>query len=356
MMPAGHAPPSRPCTPTGCAPPRRPARAAVRLVGRDAHARRDHHAEGGRERAARAAGDRRLDQRAHPPDRDRRPRSASDVDLQALNELSATRRRCWSTSSPPAQHYMEDFYAAGGMGAVLRELRPLLHLDCLTVTGETLGERLDAAAVGPVDRDVDPAAAPSRSSRRAGSSRCSASWRRAAPSSSARPPTPALFEREGRAVVFDVARGPGGAHRRSGARRDARRLPGAAERRPARAAGHARGRLPADPGEARARGRQGHGAHLRRAHERHRLRHGRAARRARGRVGRAAGAGAERRPHPPQRRASDASTCWSDAELAPASEALAPPAPPARGYARLYAAARAAGAEGCDFDFLRPAR
>jgi dihydroxy-acid dehydratase len=37
---------------------------------------------------------------------------------------------------------MEDFFAAGGVGAVMRELKKDLHLDCLTVTGETLGERL----------------------------------------------------------------------------------------------------------------------------------------------------------------------------------------------------------------------
>ena len=43
---------------------------------------------------------------------------------------------------PTGAHYMEDFHAAGGMRRVLRELRDLLHLDCLTVTGETLGERL----------------------------------------------------------------------------------------------------------------------------------------------------------------------------------------------------------------------
>ena len=48
---------------------------------------------------------------------------------------------------------MEDLFAAGGIGAVLRELKPLLNLDCLTVAGETLGERL-AGPAGPVDRDV----------------------------------------------------------------------------------------------------------------------------------------------------------------------------------------------------------
>ena len=54
---------------------------------------------------------------------------------------------------PSGQHYMEDFFAAGGLGAVLRELRGHLHLDCLTVTGETLGARLDADDAW-VDRSV----------------------------------------------------------------------------------------------------------------------------------------------------------------------------------------------------------
>ena len=54
---------------------------------------------------------------------------------------------------PSGQHYMEDFFAAGGLGAVLRELRDRLHLDCLTVTGETLGARLDGDDAW-VDRSV----------------------------------------------------------------------------------------------------------------------------------------------------------------------------------------------------------
>ena len=41
---------------------------------------------------------------------------------------------------------MEDFHAAGGVGAVLRELAPLLHLDWLTVTGGTLRRAPGAAA------------------------------------------------------------------------------------------------------------------------------------------------------------------------------------------------------------------
>ena len=44
---------------------------------------------------------------------------------------------------PTGQGYMEDLYKAGGLVAMLRELRPALHLDCLTVTGRTLGEEID---------------------------------------------------------------------------------------------------------------------------------------------------------------------------------------------------------------------
>jgi dihydroxy-acid dehydratase len=38
---------------------------------------------------------------------------------------------------------VEYFWYAGGVPAVMLELRDLLHLDCLTVTGKTLGENLD---------------------------------------------------------------------------------------------------------------------------------------------------------------------------------------------------------------------
>jgi len=55
---------------------------------------------------------------------------------------------------PVGNGYMEDFCAAGGMGALLRELKPLLHLDCMTITGETLAERLAGDPEGYVDRSI----------------------------------------------------------------------------------------------------------------------------------------------------------------------------------------------------------
>jgi dihydroxy-acid dehydratase len=40
---------------------------------------------------------------------------------------------------------MEDLFEAGGVPAVMKELAPLLHADCLTVNGKTLGENLEKA-------------------------------------------------------------------------------------------------------------------------------------------------------------------------------------------------------------------
>lgn len=48
---------------------------------------------------------------------------------------------------PSGMHYMEHLNEDGGLMAVLRELKPLLYLDCMTVSGRTLGEEIDAAPV-----------------------------------------------------------------------------------------------------------------------------------------------------------------------------------------------------------------
>jgi dihydroxy-acid dehydratase len=46
---------------------------------------------------------------------------------------------------PSGKYLMEDFFYAGGLPAVLRELLPLLHRDALTVNGKTLGENVAGA-------------------------------------------------------------------------------------------------------------------------------------------------------------------------------------------------------------------
>ncbi|MES2187397.1 MAG: dihydroxy-acid dehydratase [Pseudomonadota bacterium] len=75
-----------------------------------------------------------------------------DISLRRLNELSDT-TPVLVDLKPTGQFYMADLHAAGGIGAVLRELRHLLHLDCMTVTGETLGQRLEGESPW-VDRAV----------------------------------------------------------------------------------------------------------------------------------------------------------------------------------------------------------
>jgi dihydroxy-acid dehydratase len=79
-------------------------------------------------------------------------RAGVAVDLKKLNELSDS-TPVLVDLKPTGQHYMSDLYAAGGVGAVLRELKPLLHLDCMTVAGVTLGERLEREAAW-VDRSI----------------------------------------------------------------------------------------------------------------------------------------------------------------------------------------------------------
>jgi dihydroxy-acid dehydratase len=122
------------------------------------------------------------------------------IDLNRLNQLSDS-TPVLVDLKPTGQFYMSDLYAAGGVGAVLRELKPLLHLDCMTVTGETIGERLAHEAGAWVDRAVvrplaDPLAKEGGLVALFGSlAPNGAILKRSAADAN-------LFEREGRAVVF----------------------------------------------------------------------------------------------------------------------------------------------------------
>jgi dihydroxy-acid dehydratase len=103
---------------------------------------------------------------------------------------------------PSGQHYMEDFHKAGGMATLLRELKPLLHLDAMTVTGRTLGEEIDAAGPGFPQDIVRPMTDPIYPSGglavlRGNLAPLGAIIKPAAAS-------PHLLEHEGRAVVFET--------------------------------------------------------------------------------------------------------------------------------------------------------
>jgi dihydroxy-acid dehydratase len=127
--------------------------------------------------------------------------------LERLNRLS-DETPVLVDLKPTGAHYMEDFHAAGGVPAVLRRLAGDLHLEALSVTGRTLGEELAAAdpwddpeIIRPLDRPIQSegglvALFGSLAPRGAILKRAAAD--------------PALFEREGRAVVFasleDLAR------------------------------------------------------------------------------------------------------------------------------------------------------
>ncbi len=127
-------------------------------------------------------------------------RSGVKVTLDQLNQLSDS-TPVLVNLKPVGNGYMEDFFAAGGMGALLRELKPLLHLDCMTVTGETLGERLAAETEDFVDRSIIAA----RSEPLEPQGGLVALFGNIAPNGAVLKRSAAdarLFEHEGRAVVF----------------------------------------------------------------------------------------------------------------------------------------------------------
>jgi len=73
------------------------------------------------------------------------------LELPAFDRI-AQRTPVLANIRPSGAFLMEDFYYAGGLRALMAELRDLLQLECATVNGRTLGENLAGAAI--VNRDV----------------------------------------------------------------------------------------------------------------------------------------------------------------------------------------------------------
>ena len=89
-------------------------------------------------------------------------RAGITLPLERFDEISR-RIKVLANLRPCGEYLMEDFHDAGGLPALLEQIRGDLHLDCLTVSGQTLGENISGAKVyhpeviRPPDRPVGKA-------------------------------------------------------------------------------------------------------------------------------------------------------------------------------------------------------
>jgi dihydroxy-acid dehydratase len=88
-------------------------------------------------------------------------RAGARLDLDRFDALSK-RTPFLANIRPSGAFLMEDFYYAGGLTALMRQIRDLLHTGCVTANGRTLGENLEAATVfnqdviAPRERPMGP--------------------------------------------------------------------------------------------------------------------------------------------------------------------------------------------------------
>jgi L-arabonate dehydrase len=115
---------------------------------------------------------------------------------------------CLVDLQPSGQYLMEDFYYAGGLPAVLRELGAVLNRDALTVNGQSIWANVQDAprydletGGGPKKRVIRPLADPFKSQAGIAVLRGNLAPDGAVIKPSAA--TPALMQHRGRAVVFE---------------------------------------------------------------------------------------------------------------------------------------------------------
>ena len=73
-------------------------------------------------------------------------RAGIPLDMQRFDDISRE-IPVIANVRPSGKYLMEDFFYAGGLRALIRELKGKLDLSCLTVTGKTLGENIAGAEV-----------------------------------------------------------------------------------------------------------------------------------------------------------------------------------------------------------------
>ncbi len=73
-------------------------------------------------------------------------RAGLKLDMNRFDELSRE-IPVLANVRPSGKYLMEDFFYAGGLRGLMNELRSTLDLDCLTVTGKTIGENIEGGKV-----------------------------------------------------------------------------------------------------------------------------------------------------------------------------------------------------------------
>jgi dihydroxy-acid dehydratase len=73
-------------------------------------------------------------------------RAGLKLDLEIFDKVSE-KVPVIANIKPAGTYLMEDFYYAGGARALFNVLRDHLHLDCMTVNGQTLGQNIEGAEV-----------------------------------------------------------------------------------------------------------------------------------------------------------------------------------------------------------------
>ncbi len=127
-------------------------------------------------------------------------RAGVKLPLERFNEFSAKTPLLANVRPSGDKYLMEDFYYAGGLRALLSELGDLLHLNCKTVTGKTLGDNLQGAKIYNQDV-IRPRAKPLKASGGLVVVRGNLAPNGAVIKASAA--TPKLLKHVGKAVVFD---------------------------------------------------------------------------------------------------------------------------------------------------------